>query len=164
MLVFVFPGMNGMVRIFQGQTKTALTNYNFFDYICDLFWPRRNHQLRLNECNNLNFRSFPCFAVRSFSAHKSKVIIFKRFHCSLTKIRQLNWQLVKLIGKLQISSIWTNFCKTRPMLPFCPFYQYFAQYLLNKHGDPLIFFAHSIDILMISVTWKNYKSPRSVEL
>ena len=34
-------------------------------------------------------RSFPCFAVRSSSAHEGKIIIFERFHCSLTKIIQL---------------------------------------------------------------------------
>ena len=47
----------------------------------------------------------PCFAVRSSSAHEGKIIIFKRFHCSLTKIIQLNRQLVKLIGKIEMCSI-----------------------------------------------------------
>ena len=30
-------------------------------------------------------RSLPCFAVRNSCAHGRKVVIFKRFHCSLTK-------------------------------------------------------------------------------
>ena len=35
-------------------------------------------------------RSFPCFAVRSSSAHEVKIKIFERFQCSLTNIIQLN--------------------------------------------------------------------------
>ena len=36
----------------------------------------------------------PCFAVHSSSVHEGKIIIFERFHSSLTKIIQLNCQLV----------------------------------------------------------------------
>ena len=50
-------------------------------------------------------RSFSCFAVRSSSAHEGKITILERFRCSLTKIIQLNWELVKLIGKIEICSI-----------------------------------------------------------
>ena len=35
-------------------------------------------------------RSLPCFAVRNSCAHGRKVVIFKRFHCSLTKLIQLS--------------------------------------------------------------------------
>ena len=64
-----------------------------------------------------SLRSFPYFAVRSSSAHEGKIIIFERFHCSLTKIIQLIWELVKLIGKFETCSIQANFYKTRPRLP-----------------------------------------------
>ena len=40
----------------------------------------------------VGLRYFPCFAVRSSSAHEGKIIIFERFHCPFTKITQLNWQ------------------------------------------------------------------------
>ena len=39
--------------------------------------------------NDLKSHS-PVCAVRSYSAHESKIIVFERFHCSLTKINQLN--------------------------------------------------------------------------
>ena len=52
----------------------------------------------------LCLRSFPCFAVRSSSAHEGNIIL-EIFRCSLTKIIQLNCQLVKLIGKFEICSI-----------------------------------------------------------
>ena len=35
-------------------------------------------------------RSFPCFAVRNFSVHEGKIVIFERFYCSFTNIIQLN--------------------------------------------------------------------------
>ena len=50
-------------------------------------------------------RSFPRFALCSSSAHTGKIIIFERFQCSLTSVIQSNWHLVKLIGKIEISSI-----------------------------------------------------------
>ena len=53
----------------------------------------------------------------SCSAKEGKIIIFEIFHCSLTKIVQLNLELVKLIGKFEICSIEANFCETRPRLP-----------------------------------------------
>ena len=59
---------------------------------------------------SLCLRSFHCFAVRS-SAHGGKIIIFERFHCSLTNIIQFNWQLVKIIRKIEICLIWANFCE-----------------------------------------------------
>ena len=37
--------------------------------------------------------------------HECKIIIFKRFHCSLTTIIQLGWQLVNLVGNIEICSI-----------------------------------------------------------
>ena len=40
--------------------------------------------------SRLALRSFPCFAVRSSSAHEGKIITFDRFHCSMTKNIQLN--------------------------------------------------------------------------
>ena len=51
------------------------------------------------------FKVIPLFCSGSSSAHEGKIIIFERFHCSLTKIIQLNCQLVKLIGKIEICSI-----------------------------------------------------------
>ena len=53
----------------------------------------------------------------SFSAHEGKIVIFEKFHCSLTNIIWLNWHLVKLIRKIEICSISANFCKTHPRLP-----------------------------------------------
>ena len=32
----------------------------------------------------------PCFAVRSSSAHVGKIVILERFHCSLTKLINLD--------------------------------------------------------------------------
>ena len=63
-------------------------------------------------------RPFPCFAVRSSSAHEGKLIIFERFHCSLTKTIELNWKLVKLIGKFEICSIEPTFVKLAPVSHF----------------------------------------------
>ena len=34
----------------------------------------------------VQLRSFHCFAVCSSSAHEGKIIVFERFHCSLTNI------------------------------------------------------------------------------
>ena len=48
---------------------------------------------------------------------EGKIIIFERFQCFLTKTIQLNCQVLKLIGKIEICSILANFCKTRPRLP-----------------------------------------------
>ena len=90
-------------------------------------------------------RSFHCFTVRSSSALEDKIIIFERFHCSLTKIIQLNYQLITLIGKIEICSIWVNFSvKIIPGPPpkiskNRPFQWYFAQYLLSKLDDPHFF-------------------------
>ena len=72
--------------------------------------------------------------------------------------------MVKLIGKNDICSNWANFCKTRPGLPSenqqkCPILVTFcAIYPKQSRWPPNFFFAHFIDKLMISNTWKNYKN------
>ena len=70
---------------------------------------------RLIKLRGVYLRWFSCSAVRSSSAHEGKIIVFERFHCSLKSI-QLNWELVKLVGKFEICSVFANFCKTRPRL------------------------------------------------
>ena len=56
--------------------------------------------------------------MHSSSVQEGKISIFNRFDCSLTIIIiQLNWQFIKFIEKIEICSIWANFCKTRSRLP-----------------------------------------------
>ena len=101
--------------------------------------------------------------MRSSSARERKIIIFERFHCSLENIIQLNWQLVKLIRKIEICSIWVNFCKTRSRPPSknqqkTLILVIFCAISPKQTLWPPNYFTHFIDRLMISNTSKNYKN------
>ena len=93
-------------RILLVQTRTIRT----FREMAGNWW-KTNLQLGLPVVKENDFkfhpnwflvglRSFPCFAVRSSSAHGGKIVFFERFHCSLTKVIQLNWQLEKINRKI----------------------------------------------------------------
>ena len=109
----------------SGENPCSWYLANYYTYWQTFFWLEvhfmyiylRKSQFRSVPTWTVTLRSFPCFSVRSSSAHEGKIIIFERFQCSLTNIIQLNWHLVKLIGKIEICLIEANFCKTRPRLP-----------------------------------------------
>ena len=76
--------------------------------------------------------------------------------------------MVKLIGKIEICSIYANFCKLAPgssrkMSKKCLFWRYFALYLQNKYSGPLyFFFAYLIDKFDDLKYFKNLKK-KSIE-
>ena len=104
--LFLLGMIKNRGRNFAGRKSFKPVSYNTSNYV----------QCACTK-NETSLRSFHRFAVRGSSAHEGKIIIFERFQCSLSKTIQLNRQLVKLIGKIEICSISANFCKTRPRLP-----------------------------------------------